>query len=160
MSQLKLEITYTPPFHRVYYLTLEAYLIQVYRFTKFSVLKAAGVSHGIYPEYRIEAVIPPRLQAKAKQIRAGARCRDLGLALTVLCADRHIPAGLYVIDTKCRPDPIEAYKRLLQQTHDPIHPECVRFKKKHRSDPRFREKAGVIDRSLIEWLKQEPSEEP
>ena len=79
MPQLKLEIIHTPPFRRVYYQTLEAYLIRVYRFTKFSVLKTAGVSHGVYPEYRIEAIIPPHLQAKAKQIRAGTRCRDLGL---------------------------------------------------------------------------------
>ena len=160
MSQSKLKITRTPPFRRVHYQTLETYLIQVYRFTKFSVLKAAGISHGVYPEYRIEAEIPPHLQAKAKRIRAGTHCGNLGLALTVLCADGHIPAGLYVIDTRRKPDPIEAYKHLLQQTHDPIHPECVRFKEKHRNVPRFREGVGVIDRALVEWLKKEPSREP
>jgi hypothetical protein len=120
----------------------------------------AGATHGVYPEYQIGAKIPPHLKAAADRIRAGGRCRDLGLALTVLCADRHIPAGQYIIDTRREEDPVEAYKRLLQQTRDPLHPDCVRFKTEHRKAPRFRKRAGIIDRSLVEWLKQEPSEEP
>ncbi len=160
MSQHKLKITHSPPFRRIHYRALEVYLSRVYHLTGFSALKAAGVAHGLTPEYLIGTKIPPHLQAKARKIRAGSPCLNLNLVLTVLCADNHIPAGQYILDTHRKPDPIEMYKHLLQQTHDPIHPECVRFKERHRSDPRFRRKARIIDQSLIEWLKQEPSEEP
>jgi len=158
MAHPKLEIVNIPPFRRVHYRALEVYLAKVYRLTRFNALKASGASHGICPEYLIDAKIPPHLQTDADRVRAGVRCRNLGLALTVLCADRHIPAGQYLIDTRREEDPIEVYKRLLQRTLDPIHPDCVRFKERHRSAPRFRKKARVIDRSLIEWLKKEPSE--
>lgn len=160
MTQPKLEIVDTPPFKRVHYRALEVYLTRVYRLTRFDALKAAGTTHGVYPEYRISAKIPPHLQEAANRIRTGRRCHDLSLALTVLCADRHIPAGQYIIDTRQEEDPIEVYKRLLQRTLDPIHPDCVRFKETHRSTRRFRKRAAIIDRSLIAWLKQEPSEEP
>lgn len=159
MTQPKLEIVDDPPFRRVHYRALEVYLAKVYRLTRFNVLKTAGVSHGIYPEYHIGTEIPPHLQAAADQIRTGAHCHNLGLVLTVLCADHYIPADQYIIDTRRKEDPIKAYKRLLQQTLNPIHPDCVRFKEKHRSIPRFRKRARIIDRSLVEWLKKEPPEE-
>jgi len=160
MTHPKLEIVDIPPFRGVHYRALEVYLAKVYHLTRFNALKAAGASHGVYPEYHIGAEIPSHLQAAANQIQTGKHGCDLGLVLTVLCADHHIPAGRYVIDTHREEDPTEAYKRLLQRTLDPIHPDCVRFKEKHRNTPRFRKKAGIIDRSLVEWLKKEPSEEP
>jgi len=158
MTQPKLEIVDIPPFRRVHYRALEVYLAKVYNLTRFNVLKTAGASHGMGLEYHISTEIPSHLQVEADEIRTGRRGRNLGLVLTVLCADHHIPAGQYVINTHREEDPIEAYKRLLQQTLDPIHRDCVRFKEKHRSTPRFRKKARVIDRSLIEWLKKKPSE--
>lgn len=160
MARPKLKIVNTPPFQRVHYRALEVYLAKVYRLTRFDALKAAGATHGIYPEYRIDAEIPPHLQEAANRIRTGRRCRDLGLALTVLCADRHISAGQYIIDTRREADPIKVYKHLLQRTLDPIHPDCVRFKELHRDARRFRKKAAIIDRSLVAWLKQERSGEP
>lgn len=159
MTRPTLEIVYTPPFQRVYYRALEAYLSSVYHLRRFNILRATGASHGVCPEYHIGEVIPPHLQADAARIRTGARCRDLGLALTVLCADKCIPAGRYIIDTHQEQDPIEVYKSLLQRTLDPIHLDCVRFKERHRSVRGFRKKVRVIDRSLIEWLKREQPEE-
>jgi len=159
MPQKSLPIAYIPPFHRVHYRALEAYLAQVYRLAGFNVLKAAGAVHGLYPEYLVQGVIPRDLQAQAGRIRTGARCSDLGLILTVLCADGHIPAGQYVIDTQREPGPLEAYKTLLQRTLDPLDPECVHFKEKHRGNSHFRKRTRIIDRSLVEWLKQQQSEE-
>lgn len=159
MPQKSLPIAYIPPFRRVHYRALEAYLARVYHLTGFNVLKAAGVVHDLYPEYLIQGIIPQNLRAQAGQIRTGAHCSDLGLILTVLCADGHIPAGQYVIDTQREPEPLEAYKTLLQHTLDPLDPECVHFKEKHRENSHFRKKARIIDRSLIEWLKQQQSEE-
>jgi len=164
MSQKSLPIAYIPPFHRVHYRALETYLAQVYHLNGFNVLKAAGAVHGLYPEYLIQGVIPRDLQTLAGHIRTGtrtgARCSDLSLVLTVLCADGHIPAGRYVIASQREPGPLEAYKTLLQRTLDPLDPECVHFKEKHRENSHFRKKARIIDRSLVEWLKQERSEEP
>lgn len=164
MPQKSLPIAYIPPFHRVHYRALETYLARVYRLNSFNVLKAAGAVHGLYPEYLIQETVPPSLRALAIHIRTGtrtgARCNDLGLILTVLCADGHIPAGRYVIDTQREPGPLETYKTLLQRTLDPLDPECVRFKEKHRGNSRFRKKTRIIDRSLVEWLKQQRSEEP
>lgn len=157
MSRQKLKIAYIPPFHRVHYRALEEFLARVYRLTGFSVLKAAGAVHGLYPEYLVQGVIPLSLRGRAGRIRTGARCDDLGLILTVLCADGHIPAGQYVIDTQREPEPLEVYKTLLQRTLDPLDPECVRFKERHRSNSHFRKRARVIDRSLVEWLKQQRS---
>lgn len=160
MPRKSLPIAYIPPFHRVHYRALEAYLARVYRLAGFNVLKAAGAVHGLYPEYLVQGIVPPSLRTQARRIRAGGRCSDLSLILTVLCADGHIPAGQYVIDTQHEPGPLEVYKTLLQRTLDPLDPECVRFKEKHRNSSGFRKRAQVIDRSLVEWLKQQQSEEP
>ena len=157
MPRQKLKITYIPPFHRVHYQALEEFLARIYRLADFSVLKAAGAVHGLYPEYPVQGVIPPNFRAQTGRIRTGTHCSDLGLILTMLCADGHIPAGQYVIDTQRKPEPLEIYKTLLQRTLDPLDPVCVHFKEKHRSNSHFRKKARVIDRSLIEWLKQQRS---
>jgi hypothetical protein len=155
MPRQKLKITFIPPFYRVHYLALEGFLACVYRLTNYSVLRAAGATHGLYPEYLVQGVVPRSLRAQAGRIRAGSPCGDLGLILTVLCADGHIPAGQYIIDTRRKPGPLEVYKTLLQETLDPLAPECVQFKERHRKDAHFRKKARVIDQSLIEWLKRE-----
>ena len=159
MPRKSLPIAYIPPFHRVHYRALEAYLARVYRLTGFNILKAAGATHGLYPEYLVQGVIPRDLQAQAGRIRTGAHYSNLSLILTVLCADGHIPAGRYVIDTQREPEPLEVYKTLLQRTLDPLDPKCVRFKEKYRGNSHFRKKARIIDRSLVEWLKQQQSEE-
>ena len=156
MTHQKLEIVHTPPFYRVHYRTLERYLARVYHLTSFNVLKVAQVVHGLYPEYLVQGVIPPDLQTRARRIRTGDPCGDLSLILTVLCADGHIPAGLYVIDTQREPETLEVYKTLLQRALDPLNSECVHFKEKHRDNLHFSRRARIIDRSLIEWLKQRP----
>jgi len=158
MPRQKLKIVFTPPICRVHYQDLEAYLTQIYHFGSFNILKAAGVVNEIFPEYRIRGVIPPHLQDKAKRIRAGHAGRDLNLILAVLCSDGHIPAGHYVLDTHKRPKPIKIYEILLRRTLNPRHPECVRFRERHRGDRHFCKKVRIIDRSLVGWLGEEPEE--
>lgn len=151
----KLQITHTPPFHRIYYRDLETYLAQVYRVNGFNVLKAAGVTHNIYPEYLIQGVIPKQLRQEAARIRVGAKS-SLILTLETLCVDGHIPPGHYIIDTYRETPPLDIYKRLLQRHLDPMHPECIHFKERHLGNSHFRKLARVIDLSLVEWLKKQP----
>ena len=154
----KLKIINTPPHYRVHHLALEAYLAQAYHLTNFSVLKATGATHGDHLEYLVHKKIPTTLLVTANQIREGGH-GDLALILTVLCADGHIPAGKYIINTHREIEPLEIYKKLLQTHLDPMHKECITFKAEHREDTHFRKMARVIDRSLTAWLKTEQSEE-
>lgn len=150
-----LPIIHAPPFSRIGYRDLEAYLTRVYHLAGFHVLKAAGTAPGINPEYLVRGVIPEHLQPEAARIRAGYR-GDLALILETLCVDSYIPPGHYIIDTRREPPPLEVYKRLLRRHLDPLHPECIRFKEQHRANAYFRKLARVIDRSLMEWLKKQP----
>lgn len=155
MSTRRLEIVYTSNSKRVHYRDLEDFLARVYHFRRFNALRAAGATHGLCPEYLIERVLPAGLLDRAAQIRTG-RPADMCLVLTTLCVDGHIPPGKYVLDTKKRPAPLEVYQSLLRQHLDPLHPECIHFKNRHRRDPRFRKLSRVVDRSLTEWLKEQP----
>ena len=149
----KLPIIYTPPFHRVHYRDLEIYLTRVYRVNNFNVLKAAGVTHGICPEYLIQGVIPSQLRQEAARIRVGAK-GSLILTLETLCVDGHIPPGCYVIDTHPKIPPLDTYKRLLRQHLNPMHPECIDFKEEHQGDSHFQKLIRIIDRSFMEWLEK------
>jgi len=155
MATKRLKIVYTTNSKRVHYRDLENFLVWVYHLRDFNVLRAAGATNGLYPEYLIEKVLPVSLLDRAAQVRNG-RPANLALILTTLCVDSHIPPGRYVLDTKRLPAPIEVYKSLLRQHLDPLHPECIRFKSLHRNEPRFRKLSRVIDRSLTEWLKEQP----
>jgi len=157
MPTRRLEIVYTTNSKRVHYQDLEDFLARIYHLQGFNTLRAAGATHGLYPEYLIERVLPNSLLTRAALIRTG-RPGDLALILTTLCVDGHIPPGRYVLDTAKRPAPIEAYKSLLRQHLDPLHPECSRFKNRHHSNPHFRKMSRVIDRSFTEWLKEHPEE--
>jgi len=157
MATKRLKIVYTTNSKRVHYRNLKNFLSWVYHLRDFNVLRAAGATHGLYPEYLIKRALPASLLDHAARVRAG-RPADLSLILTTLCVDGHVPPGRYVLDTTKRPAPIEVYKSLLRRHLDPLHPECIRFKNRHRSNPRFRKMSRVVDRSFIEWLKEHPEE--
>jgi hypothetical protein len=150
-----LPITNIPPFYRVRRHDLEVFLTRIYRLAGFDILKAAGAVPGVNPEYLVQGMIPETFQTDAARIRAG-RPGKLALILEVLCVDGHIPPGHYIINTHRDPPPLEVYKRILRQHLDPMHPECIRFKERHRANSHFRKLARVIDRSLIEWLEKQP----
>jgi len=155
----KLPITQKATHYRVHYLALERHLALVYRLRGFSVLRATGAGPGLYPEYLVREAVPVDSQQEAAQIRRGCHSHDLGLILTMLCADGYIPAGACVIDTERPRSPLDAYKLLLQHTLDPLHPDCVALKERHRKNQFFNKQARIVDRSLMEWLKKQ-NEEP
>ena len=85
--------------------------------------------------------------------------RNLGLILNVLCVDGFIPKGKYVIDTSAPPNPIAGYTELLNEHHDPNHPECMAFRLIH-PDPEFQRRARVLDKLTREYKQklEEPNE--
>lgn len=155
----KLPITRKATHYRVHYLSLERHITQVYRLRGVSILNMTGATHGLCPEYLIGGSVPPESRAAIVQIRKGGFCHDLSLVLAALCEDGDLPVGRCVIDTTRPESPLRAYKRLLQRTLDPLHPDCIALKERHRGDKHFRKQARIIDRSLVEWLKRQ-SEEP
>lgn len=138
---------------RVHYLDLQDYLTKVLRMRNYDFLQATGVTHGLFPEYLVTGLMPPAYNVgqQVDNIRRGRRTRDLGLVLNVLCLDGFIPKGKYVIDTTKIPEPMTVYTSLMNEHLDPNHPECVAFKKKHRS-PEFRRRAKILDKLTWEHM--------
>jgi len=143
--QLRMQITYEC---RVHHQDLEAFLAQVYGTVGYDVLRATGVSRGMIPEFIVTGTLPPatNIEQQADAIRRGRRTQNLHLVLNVLCQDGFIPAGKYVIDTTKRESPIVVYTRLLNTTHDPNHPRCLAFKRKHQGNTQFMKRAAILDR--------------
>lgn len=151
----KLDMVQLPIF-RVHYRKLEAYLCQVFHFDGFDFLRASGACPGLVPEYMIGPNLPPSgdAQHRASAIRAGRRTHDVGLILTVLCADGYIPAGKYIIDTKPETPPLEQYKALLRRTRTPESEECRKFRAAHRHDKHFTRVVAEIDTQVLAALKE------
>lgn len=150
----KLPIERRDTHFRVHYLALERHIASVYRLRGFSVLRATGATHGLYPEYHINSGVPETARPAADRIRCGGRSQDLALILAMLFDDGALPAGHCVIDTAPPEEPIKTYKRVLQATLDPLHPDCIALKDRHRGNKTFRRQARTVDRSLLEWLKK------
>jgi hypothetical protein len=148
------------PIFRVRYYDLEAYLARVYGMDGFDFLLATAAVAGLCPEYIVQNALPPAQDAleRANRIRAGQWTKNVNLILNVLCIDGFIPAGHYIIDTHKQPDPIDAYKALLHRTLDPLHPDCIQFKSRHRNNRNFRQLAARLDQSLNKMLKEETRE--
>lgn len=138
---------------RVHYLDLQAYLAKVLRMDDYDLLRATGITHGLFPEYLVTGLMPPasNIGQQTDNIRRGRRTRDLGLVLNVLCLDGFIPRGKYVIDTTVVPVPIIVYTSLMNRHLNPNHPECVAFKKKHRSQE-FQRRAKILDKLTLEHM--------
>ena len=132
---------------RVHYLDLQDYLATVYRMRDYDILRTTGATHGLCPEFVVTGQMPPASNAgqQADNIRRGRKTRNLGLILNVLCVDGFIPKGKYVIDTSAPPNPIAGYTELLNEHHDPNHPECMAFRLIH-PDPEFQRRANVLDK--------------
>lgn len=156
----KLPVTQKATHYRVHYLTLERHIAQVYHLQGFNVLHASKATTGLYPEYLIEAGVPANYQSEAKRIRRGGSSSNLALILAMLHDDGDLPTGRCIIDTTPPQPPLEAYKQLLQNTLDPLHPACIALKERHRDDKNFRKQARVIDSSLLNWLKNQSKEPP
>jgi hypothetical protein len=141
--------------YAVHYSDLEDYLYQVYRM-HFNFHQAIGLKKGTL---LYEVVAKPELpdgwgmERVADQIRLGRYTRSVQYIMNVLCIDGFIPAGIYVIDTRVRPSAIAEYRSLIYTTENPLDPQCIAFKDKHRSNRDFIEAAKRLDKSVLEWLK-------
>lgn len=149
------------PYYRVRYEDLEDYVALVYRFQHWNFLAVTGCTHGMCPEYIVTGSIPAtwEVEKQADSIRRGYRTRNPQLLLDILCHDGFIPAGKYVIDTHWRPSPDAAYRQLLEQTRNPLDPQCLAFKEKHRADQTFCERVKVLDAACSQYLNQETNVE-
>ncbi len=87
------------PVFRVRYRDLEDYIQRVFGFD-FDILFATGCTNGMCPEYQLTGQGTITMGRQANDIRQGRRTRSLQLILEVLVADKYIPAGRYIIDTK------------------------------------------------------------
>jgi len=155
----KLEMTQLPIF-RVHYRRLEEYLKTVYHMEGFDFLRATGAGQGLVPEYTVSSILPPAYDApqQADAIRAGRRTQNVGLILTVLCLDKFIPAGRYIIDTRSEPSSLNQYRTLLQRTGTPKSRECAAFRQTHQQDRNFIRQAAKIDTQMLEVLRQQKGE--
>lgn len=142
---------------RVHYTDLEAYLLKVFRMQDCNILAITGARGAMTPEFVVDGVLKDsaNLGQQLVDIRSGRRIRDMGLALNLLCKDGFIPKGLYVIDTTEGEKTIEAYRRALNQTHDPLNAECLRLKEGNRSDKKFMRQAVLLDRQIIDLQKEQ-----
>ncbi len=145
---------------RVHYKDLADYLAQILKMKDYNILLASGATNGMCPEYRVNGVlgIASNIQQQANNVRQGRRTRNLGLILNVLCLDEFIPKGLYVIDTRKRPGPVEEYTKLLNETRDPRHAKCVAFKKKHQKNKVLIERAHTLDTAVRRLQREETNE--
>ena len=140
---------------RVHYLDLQAYLARVYRMRDYDILRATGITHGLYPEYIVTGIMPPatNIGQQTDNIRRGRRSQNLGLILNVLCVDGFIPKGKYVIDTTAQADPFAVYTALINEHQDPNHRKCVAFKRRHRA-PELQRRMKVLDKLVVEYKQQ------
>ncbi len=145
------------PIYRVRADDLEDYLYEIYHIDDFDFLAAMGVVPGECPEFNVQPCLPPAITStrRADAIRSGQRSREVGLILNVLCQDGYIPAGKYLVDTTPRPRLIDVYTSMMKAKLDVLGPECVAFKKAHRSDKLFQSQAEVVDQVVIDCLREE-----
>jgi hypothetical protein len=77
----------------------------------------------------------------------------LGLILNILCMDGFIQKGIYVIEIERHESPIEAYLRILNETHDKADPRCRELKRVHAKDKEFRKRVKIVDQKLSQLLE-------
>jgi hypothetical protein len=142
---------------RVQYQDLESYVLDVFRMREWDFLRISGCTNGMCPEYQVTGEIGSawNAQQQADNVRRGYRTNNVKLVLNVLCQDGFIPAGKYVIDTHKRIAPDILYRRILEETRNPLDPRCVNFKEKHRGNREFVSRAKILDEACIHAMQGE-----
>lgn len=132
------------PFYRVHYLTLNAYVQSVFGF-EFDFLFAAGVTENTLVDFEVSGLmLSDAWERKANDLRQCKRTKDTALILNVLAHDGYIQPGRYTISTRTLPDPTDVYRSLLQKTGNPLSPECMAFREKHKDNKVFMERATIL----------------
>lgn len=114
------------------------------------------------PEFVVDGILGDanNLGQQIFDIRQGYRIRNLRLALNLLCKDGFIPKGFYIIDTAVGEKPVEAYRRALNESHDPLNVECIRIKEENRRDRDFMRQAVLLDKRVLALQKEQEQNEP
>lgn len=141
----------TNPEFRVHYVDLEEFVKKCYG-SELDFFKAAGMSHGMLPEYRVSGEIAATSQRSVQHIRTREKKinKNFALLLNVLAHDEFIPKGDYVIDTRKLRAPTDIYRDLLEEHRDPQHSECLEYRKKHQKDKAFKIVANQLDQACRE----------
>jgi hypothetical protein len=152
----------TTPICRVLAKDLEAYLRKVYRTRDCDVRAITGARGAMTPEFVVDGILGDvnNLGQQIFDIRQGYRIRNLRLALNLLCKDGFIPKGIYIIDTAVGEKPVEAYRRALNESHDPLNVECIRIKEENRRDRDFMRQAVLLDKRVLALQKEQEQNEP
>ena len=155
--RLKMTIT---PHCRVHFRVLEAYIAKVLKIKGYDVRNATGARGAMTPEFAVTGVLPPanNMPQQVYDIRCGFGTRNLGLILDILCLDGFIQPGIYVIDMTEEGNPIEEYRKVLNDSHDLLDPRCLKIKEKNRGDKNFAKRVKTLDEQLMK-LKQEQEDE-
>ena len=144
------------PHCRVHFHDLEAYIMKVFKIKNYDVRNATGARGAMTPEFAVTGILPPanNIEQQVFDIRQGFSTRNLGLILNILCLDGFIQAGIYVIDMTGEGDPVEEYRKVLNDNHDLLDPRCLKIKEANRGNRTFAKQVKVLDQQLIK-LKQE-----
>lgn len=141
------------PVFRVQSRKLEEFVEKAFGMRDFDFLLATGLKEGEFVEYKVNGELPTgEWQNRANDIRNGRKTRNVLAILTTLVADRWIPPGTYIIDTRRPVDPVVLYGHALRASGDLLSADCVRLKEQHRSDKTFRERVARIDKA---WSEQQ-----
>jgi hypothetical protein len=138
---------------RVKYRNLEAFIQKRYGF-ECDVLKAAGVTNGMIPEYVVDGRIPGKYRHLLGRLRGGRTVNNLCLILNDLAAKNLIPVGNYVIDTHRQQDDTETYRFLLRETKSPDSPECMEFKRRRKNDTTLQERFALLDQEMRQMINR------
>lgn len=157
----KLEMLVTRHF-RVHFRTLEAYLATVLKMRDYDIRLATGAKCGMTPEFVVTGILPPAntMGQQVFDIRQGRKTRRLGLILDLLCSDGFIPVGIYIIDMTEGDEPFEAYRKILNECHDPLDPECLKIKSDNRRDSKFIKQVKILDKRIIELKRAQEQQVP
>lgn len=149
-----LEMKVTPTC-RVKSRDLEHYIQKVFNIKGFDIAKATGARSDMAPEFLVTGVLSlaNNIRQQVENIRRGRETHRLGLILDILCMDGFIQKGIYVIEIERRESPIEAYMRVLNETHDKDDQRCRELKRVHARDKEFRERVKIIDQKLSQLLE-------
>jgi hypothetical protein len=119
----------------------------------YDIRRSTGARADMTPEFNVTGFLPdiPNLWQQVDNIRRGRSERNLGLILNLLCKDKFIPAGKYIIDMTPGPDPLDTYRDTLHRTNDPLDVECMKIKKANHNNRDFIKQAAMLDKKVAEY---------
>jgi hypothetical protein len=142
------------PVFRVHYEDVEAYIKLVFGF-EYDLLMATGCKGGAIPEFHVTGHLENDAHRRqAMSLRNGQRVKSLALILNVLAADEYIRRGKYIVDTRGKPEPTQAYRNLLEAGFAPDSRECMAFKTEHGQNMTFMERAVILDAAALEQMER------